>query len=229
MTATTALPSIDFDMLTDLKSKMARFTTRFDAFILAGREQLKRENDEFVAGLAEDKVLREAQLEGIARIEQDKEEIKQALEVEHQEIAAMEADITEYSQKRDDMLLLKETLQQQLEETSNIHKERSQSLQQQKNTLSQQNQQNRPELRMWETTLGLRIEASERDRLRLIFTDIAPDVTKMHTVLLDLTDGYKVVEFYPTVVVDCVNELNDSGDFGRFLRKIRNEFVALYR
>ena len=227
--ATSALPSIDFEMLADLKSKMTQFTTRFDSFIAAGRDQLKREKDEFAAGLAEDRLLQQAQLEAIDRAEAKKIELLASLKTEHQEVANMEADITEYSQKRDDMLILKEALQQQLKEDTEALKTKKNQLSSQQAVLSAQNKQNMPELRMWESTLGLKLEPSEKDRIRLIFTHIAPDITKMHIILLDIASDYKVVDCYPTIDLSCLNELNEGRDFARFLRKVRNEFVALYR
>lgn len=228
---TVALPSIDFEMLADLKQKMAAFTSRFDQFILAGREQLQRETNEYTAGMAEDRLTQQAHLQAIAQTKKEQKELLERLRLEQEDVAEMEASIAEYSAKKDDMAQLKTSLEQQITESSETLTKKRDRVAAQRRGIAQQSARNVPELRVWESQLSMTIEAPEADTLRFVFRDICEDANKMHTIVIDVSEKqYKVVECYPIISVDALlHRLNESRDFGGFLKQVRASFRSLYR
>lgn len=228
-----ALPTVDFDMITDLKARMSAFTTRFDQFILAGREQLRKERNEYVAGMAEDRLTQRAHLQSIEQTKLEQQELDAALRTEKTEVQEMSDSINEYSTKKSLMNELKESLGRQVEETQEVMAKKREALAHQRHHLALQNAKNRPELSAWETQLGLEIDAAGTDLLRFTYTHINDgDSAAPHFFIINLSSStYHVEECHPALptMEDEVMDLNKTRDFSTFLKNVRRDFKRLHK
>lgn len=230
MTTIMPLPAIDFEMLADLKSKMSAFTTRFDQFILAGREQLRKETNDFAAGMAEDRLTQKAHLQAIEQIKQEQAAIEETLQVEREEVAEIEAHITEYSSKHDAIYQLKESLEEQIREANGQLEAKRTRIAGEKHELSLQRSKNRPELEAWQDHLGLKIDVAEANKLRFTYTNIGPDSQRPHSITMDVsTSTYAITDCHPELPQTdaLLLELNRTRDFSSFLKQVRREFKGV--
>ncbi|CCG81003.1 Putative uncharacterized protein [Taphrina deformans PYCC 5710] len=199
MTSTMPLPSIDFDNLAQLKSRMSAFTTRFDQFIIAGREQLRKERDEFATGMAEDRLLQRTNQQAIEATLREQKELEATLQNEKLEVHDMQASIEDYSAKRNKMIEYKDALEQQTQGVQEIMNKKREVMAAKRHDLTIQNVKNKPELQTWETQLGMRIESAGTDMLRFEFSRINDrDINMPHSFVIDLaTSMYAVTECQP--------------------------------
>lgn len=218
-------------MILDLKSRMSNFTTRFDQFIALGREQMRKERNNHLAGLTEDRLTQRAHLQSIEKIKQDQIQLEAALEAEKAEVKEIEESIQDYSSKRAVIRDLKGDLEERLRDIQGAMSRKRQVIAQECQAISAQNAKNRPELGIWESQLGLQIETAGIDLLQFKFTKIEDrNPQESYYFVIDLaTSTYDMRECQPPL--PCINtllaELNATRDFGKFLKQMRAGFKKL--
>lgn len=227
-----ALPAVDFNMMADLKTRMKAFTTRFDQFILAGREQLRKEHDAYVAGMAEDRSTQRAHQQAIERTREEQAALEDTLTQEREEVEAVQANIDEFSTKRAAMVTLRTSLEAQVQAAQDVLTKRREAVAARRLDLARQNAQNRPELDAWETQLGLKIDAAGTDKLRFTYTHVNDrDAATPHFFIVNLADPvYAVDECHPALpdLDRLVADLNRTRDFSTFLKRTRQAFKRLH-
>lgn len=232
MSTTMALPAVDFESMTNLRARMTAFTSRFDQFILAGREQLRRERNEYVAGMAEDRLTQRAQAQAIEQTKEEQKLLAETLKQEAAEVAEVESSIADYSAKHADMLEWKAALERQITDAQSVRTKKKEVIAGRRRQLEGQNARNRPELTAWETQLGLKIDTAGEDRLRFTYTHINDkDPAMPHFFIVDLTSStYRVEECHPTLsnMDSALTDLNRTRDFSAFLKRVRQDFKKMY-
>ncbi|KAK3680723.1 chromosome segregation protein Spc25-domain-containing protein [Podospora appendiculata] len=166
------LPSIAFGF-DDLRDRMARFTTKFDAFIEQGRKRLLEERNQFrmnVAELQEDQRMKKKDIE-ILQLKTNTHQ--QVMAKEAAEMQAMQTQIASLTAQRDKQATTRDALRsrsRRRRRTSRRGWRRSGA------HAAQQESQARfnvPELDFWVTYLCMRIEgAGAEDRLKFVYTHV---------------------------------------------------------
>ncbi|KAL9639748.1 MAG: hypothetical protein Q9164_000719 [Protoblastenia rupestris] len=225
------LPPLNFGF-DELRSRMAAFTDRFDAFIATGRKRVLSERNQFrinVAELHEDQKMKKRDLEIVA---QKDAQHKQILQQQEAETLEMELAIEALTLQREQAASQRTELQGQIGLIKKDIASRQAAQSTRARELDAQSRLNLPELDFWETYLGLRIEgAGKIDRLQFVFCNLdEKDWGREAWFELDTERReYAVVDFRPKVeiegVEECVEGLNSSRDLGQFLRKMRGVFA----
>ncbi|KAF8525088.1 chromosome segregation protein Spc25-domain-containing protein [Hysterangium stoloniferum] len=99
--------------------------------------------------------------------------------------------------------------------------------------LDSQSSHQKPELRGLESKLHCTVEGVQKDVLLVRFTHLDPvDIDRDFSIVIDVsTPVYKVPTSSPIIptLPILLNELNDSREFFRFIKKVRQAFVELVR
>lgn len=228
MASTMSLPAIDANLIAALKSKMSSFTVLFDQFVASRWEQMRKERNDYLTGIAEDHSSQQARVQAIEQAKQDHVILEASIEAEQVELKEMEASISEYSSKWANMLRTKEHLEKQLRDVASDLSANREVLSQKQHVLSLQNRKNRPELHIWESQLGLQIHAAGINLLQFTYNKILnneQDTTC--SFVIDLTTSkYDLRQCTPSLpaVASVLAELNDTRDFSKFLTQMRKEF-----
>ncbi|ORY87852.1 chromosome segregation protein Spc25-domain-containing protein [Protomyces lactucae-debilis] len=233
MKSAPALPTVDFSLLTNLKDRMDAFTVEFDKFFIAGREQLRKEKNDFAAGMAEDSSQQKALIQAIEKTKIDQHELLEVMQNERAEVQEVRASISEYSKKQESLSGHKELLEGQISEVEEILAKKRAAMHIKRQELASQHAKNRPELQAWESQLGLRIETAGTDLLRFTFTRVdEKDPDRPCRMIVDVSGpDYDVTECSPSLpaMESMLTELNSSRDFSAFLKVTRQAFKSACR
>ncbi|PKY00952.1 hypothetical protein P168DRAFT_275588 [Aspergillus campestris IBT 28561] len=226
-----SLPSINFGF-EDLRSRMAQFTARFDAFIERGRKQVLEERNQFKIGLVEmqeDERMRQRDIEILNLKAQTHE---QTLQKEAAEAAEMHAAIASVEMERAARLAKRDRLKQQIDETQKAIAQKTEAQKAHSRYLDAQSRLNVPELDFWQDYLCMRIEGAGReDRLKFVYTHLLEKDWEAEAwfELGTANRDYEVFHTRPKVDRDALNReldlVNEDRDFGAFLKRMRKLFV----
>ncbi|KAJ6780684.1 hypothetical protein PWT90_01344 [Aphanocladium album] len=225
------LPNINFGF-DELRERMARFTTKFDAYIEQGRKRVLEERNQFrmnVAELEEDERMKKKAIE-IAQIKT--KTYQQSIDKEESEKQEMEAAIASLSAQRDHHLAQRDSLREQIAQTQ---REIDVKLAAQRTHAQHQEAQSRfnvPELDFWITNLCLKIEGAGRDdRLKFIYTHIDEKNWEREAwfELVTSSRDYDVKHCRPKLERDAVEKVlervNESRELVVLLKGMRELFV----
>lgn len=218
----------------ELRARMAEFRVRFDNHISQNTKLLVERRQRFEEAYSESKRQEEilkAEIESCNNLALQNAEAK-AMALD--ELDESKHAIVSYTQKRDEISRSYDALQQEITRLREEVKEKRGRLDKQKQDEEFQAALNGPELRLWEQTLGLRVEgASRTDFVRFVFTLIdKSDGNREYSIVLDLREyNYKVAECVPVLSqaqVDlALGHLNESRQINVFLSEIRRAFKSL--
>lgn len=226
-----SLPSINFGF-EDLRSRMAQFTARFDAFIERGRKQVLEEKNQFKIGLVElqeDQRMKQRDIEILNLKSQTHE---QTLQKEAAEAAEMHAAISSVTMERDTRLAKRDRLKQQIDETQKAINQKLDAQKTHARNLDAQARLNIPELEFWQDYLCLRIEGAGReDRLKFVYSHLLEKDWEAEAwfELGTSSRDYDVFHTRPKLDRDVLNHeldiVNEDRDFGAFLKRMRKLFA----
>ncbi|KAL5363059.1 chromosome segregation protein Spc25-domain-containing protein [Aspergillus floccosus] len=226
-----SLPSINFGF-EDLRSRMAQFTARFDAFIERGRKQVLEERNQFKIGLAElqeDQRMKQRDIEILNLKTQTHE---QTLQKEAAEAAEMHAAISSVTMERDARLAKRDRLKQQIDETQKAINQKLEAQKAHARHLDAQSRLNFPELEFWQDYLCLRIDGAGReDRLKFVYSHLLEKDWEAEAwfELGTSSRDYDVFHTKPKVDRAALEReldiLNEDRDFGAFLKRMRRLLV----
>ncbi|KAL4896353.1 chromosome segregation protein Spc25-domain-containing protein [Aspergillus ambiguus] len=226
-----SLPSINFGF-EDLRSRMAQFTARFDAFIERGRKQVLEERNQFKIGLAElqeDERMKQRDIEILNLKTQTHE---QTLQKEAAEAAEMHAAISSVTMERDARLAKRDRLKQQIDETQKAINQKLEAQKAHARHLDAQSRLNFPELEFWQDYLCLRIEGAGReDRLKFVYSHLLEKNWEAEAwfELGTSSRDYDVFHTKPKLDRAALDReldlVNEDRDFGAFLKRMRKLFV----
>lgn len=225
------LPSINFGF-DELRERMAKFTTRFDAYIEQGRKKVLEERNQFrmdVAELQEDQRMKKKDIE-IAQVKTTT--YQQSAEKEESEKHEMEAAVASLAAQRDHHLATRDNLRAQM---TQAQRDIDAKLAAQRTHAARQEAQSRfnvPELDFWITNLCLRIEGAGRDdRLKFVYTHI-DERNWEREAWFELATGardYDVRHCRPKLERDAVDrvleKVNESRELVVLLKGMRELFV----
>ncbi|MCJ1308337.1 kinetochore-associated Ndc80 complex subunit spc25 [Agyrium rufum] len=221
------LPIIDFNF-DDLRSRMAKFTTRFDAFIVQGRKRVLEERSNFRMKVTELEEEQRSKARDIETLTQRTQSHAQTLSKEAAEASEMRTAIAAITQQRDAHLSHRDRLKSEMAALQKSINQRLAAQRQHAVRMEAQARLNEPELRFWEECLGMRIEgAGEADRLRFVFAHIDErDWAREGWFELDMSRvDYRVGAIKPRVEADRLEEevqkLNRTRDLAMFLKGMR--------
>ncbi|KAI1495567.1 chromosome segregation protein Spc25-domain-containing protein [Biscogniauxia marginata] len=167
-----SLPSINFGF-DELRDRMAKFTTKFDAFIEQGRKRVLEERNQFrmsVAELQEDQRMKKKDIE---IIQQKTNMYQQTMSKEEAEKREMQAAIASLSAQRDRNAAARDALRRQIAETQREIDARLAAQRAHAAHMEAQSRFNVPELDFWISNLCLKIEgAGQTDRLKFVYSHI---------------------------------------------------------
>ncbi|KAI0541645.1 chromosome segregation protein Spc25-domain-containing protein [Xylaria digitata] len=166
------LPSINFGF-DDLRDRMAKFTTKFDAFIEQGRKRVLEEHNQFrmnLAELQEDQRMKKKDMEIVQHKINTHQQTRSKEDAERRE---MESSIGSLTRQRDANLAARDNLKKQIAEAQKEIDVRLAAQRAHAARIEAQSRFNVPELDFWVTNLCLRIEgAGQNDRLKFVYTHI---------------------------------------------------------
>ncbi|KAK9455896.1 chromosome segregation protein Spc25-domain-containing protein [Dipodascopsis uninucleata] len=219
--------AFNFDVL---RKTIDSFQSRFDEYITFDRKKVLSERNAFEQEMAECK---EQQLSILKQIEHYKEresEIEQERARERQEVLETERSISDFTQKKQELMLLKDAVDKQVRETQMILERKREERAKERSKFLAQSSQNAPELIFWEHNLGMRIEGVQDDYLKIVFTLISEaSWNKEYYIIVDLSArDYEITKCVPELeksTLDVITmRLNESRDFSRFLKEVRKAF-----
>ncbi|KAL1986662.1 hypothetical protein VTN96DRAFT_6040 [Rasamsonia emersonii] len=226
-----SLPSINFGF-EDLRSRMAQFTAKFDAFIERGRKQVLEERNQFrinLAELQEDQRMKQRDIEILTLKSQSH---AQTLQKEAAEAAEMHAAISSITMERDARLAKRDRLKQQIAETQKAINQKLEAQKAHARYLDAQARLNVPELEFWQDYLCLRIEGAGReDRLKFVYTHLLEKDWEREAwfELGTASRDYEIFHTKPKLdraAIDRELEIvNEDRDFGALLKRMRKLFV----
>lgn len=158
----------------------------------------------------------------------------QTLQKEAAEAAEMHAAISAVTMERDTRSSKRDRLREQISETQKAINRRVEAQKIHAHRLDAQARLNAPELAFWEEYLGLRIDGAGReDRLKFVYTHLLGKDSDAETEAwfeLGTTNrGFDVVHVRPKLdraaIERELDTLNNYGDFGVFLKRMRKLFI----
>ncbi|KAK9466283.1 chromosome segregation protein Spc25-domain-containing protein [Lipomyces arxii] len=225
----TTLPDFVFDF-DNLRRKMDSFQSKFDQYIATDRKRILSDRNKFEKEIAEAKEQEQHMLNQIEYYKEKEQEVAHENARETEEVQETEQSITEFTKKKQELSVLRDAVVRQISETQQLLEKKREERAQERSKLLVQSSQNAPELQFWEQNLGLRFEGVQDDYLKAIFWLLCEsNWDKEYQVVIDLTSrDYEISNCEPalprSVLDDITARLNESRDFGRFLKEIRNAF-----
>jgi kinetochore protein Spc25 len=247
-----SLPEVNFGF-EELRTRMAKFTVRFDAFIERERKRVLDERNQFRMNVAElrGKVSRvQSSLRKANPAAEDQRHRKRDIEIaqlksqthahtiakESAETADMHAAISNLTTHRDEMLAHRDELRTELSSLQSTLSARRDAQTRHARYLHSQSRWNGPELQFWEDYLCLRIEGvGKEDRLKFVFSHVCEkDWEREAWFELDTSDReYKILRTSPKIERDeaatCLEKLNESRELGPFFKTMREIFVKTFK
>ncbi|KXH64186.1 chromosome segregation protein [Colletotrichum salicis] len=225
------LPNVNFGF-EELRDRMTKFTSKFDAFIEQGRKRVLEERNEFrmnVAELQEDQRMKKKDIE-ILQLKTSTHQ--QTVAKEKAETREMQASIAQLSEERDKHLATRDALKKQIEETQKEIDARLAAQRAHAKQLEAQSRFNVPELEFWQQNLGLRIEgAGKDDRLKFIYTYVDDQDWEREAwfELNTASRDYDVRHCRPKLererVERVLDQLNETRELAVLLKGMRELFV----
>ncbi|KAJ9193569.1 hypothetical protein DTO166G4_596 [Paecilomyces variotii] len=226
-----SLPSINFGF-EDLRSRMAQFTVKFDAFIERGRKQVLEERNQFRINLAELQEDQRMKQRDIEILQLKTQTHKQTLQKEIAEANEMHTAIASITAERDARLAKRDRLKQQIAQTQEAINQRLEAQRAHANRLDAQARLNAPELEFWQDYLCFRIEGAGReDRLKIVYTHLLEKDWEREAWFELGTGGrdYEIYHTKPKLEREAVEReldiVNEDRDFGALLKRMRKLFV----
>ncbi|KAK9359498.1 chromosome segregation protein Spc25-domain-containing protein [Lipomyces starkeyi] len=228
-TASPNIPQFAFDF-DKLRRNMDAFQARFDTFIADDRKRILEDRNEFEKEITEAKEQEQQMNNQIEYYKEKEAELAQESASEQQEVQETESSIAEFTRKKQDLTILRDAVVAQILEIQSILDKKRAERSKDRAKFLAQSSLNAPELAFWEKNLGLRIEGFDDDQLKIVFTLISESAwSREYYVVMDLSDpDYEILRCEPQLekgVLDgMLTRLNESRDFGRFLKDVRNAF-----
>ncbi|KAK9700728.1 kinetochore-associated Ndc80 complex subunit spc25 [Basidiobolus ranarum] len=152
---------------------------------------------------------------------------------EKRDITQLKSEISKLKKGQDEITSAIEELQLQIElkrdAITRKKEERAESLQ----ALRSQRRKNQLKLNIYEDCTCMRIYGAQEDKITFIFTQIREDKPhREHAFTVDVSQGqYKVTECFPRLrdLDQIVKWVNQSGDFYKFLKKMRKSFSEYHK
>ncbi|KAK9238986.1 chromosome segregation protein Spc25-domain-containing protein [Lipomyces kononenkoae] len=229
--ATPNLPQFSFDF-DRLRRDMDAFQAKFDAFIADGRKRILEDRNAFEKEITDAQEQEQQMSNQIEYYKEKEAELAQESAREQQELQETESSIAEFTRKKQDLIVLRDAVVAQIRETQSVVDKKLAERGQDRAKFLAQSSLNAPELAFWEKNLGLRIEGFDDDQLKIVFTLISESTwSREYYVVMDLSDpDYEIIrcdpQLHKDVVDGIVTRLNESRDFGKFLKDIRSAFKA---
>lgn len=243
------LPTIDFNF-DELRQRMAQFTQRFDEFIERGRKKVLEDKNGFrmnvadLEGEREDVILHSQQdtnthlekqrqrQQKISQLASQSSSHAHILAKEAQETKEMHEAIRSLTAERDEHTNRRDQLKADIASVQASIRQRKDAQAAHQRWLDAQARHNVPELRFWETCLGLRMEGTGvDDRLKFVFLRLDRR-DEDRECWFELQIGgreYEITSIRPRVdrdEVDAAQErLNETKELGPFLKAMRSLFV----
>ncbi|QKX56453.1 uncharacterized protein TRUGW13939_03558 [Talaromyces rugulosus] len=226
-----SLPSINFGF-EDLRSKMAQFTAKFDAFIERGRKQVLEERNQFHINLAEFQKDEDMKRNDIKILTSKTQDHSQTVQREAAEAAEIHAHISSITLERDSRLAKRDRLKRQIAETQAAIDQKLEAQKAHSHYLDAQSRLNMPELEFWQDYLCMRIEGAGReDRLKIVYSHILERDWEKEA-WFELGTASRDYEIYHTkpkldraAVERELDAVNEDRDFGALLKRMRRLFV----
>ncbi|EXF74086.1 chromosome segregation protein [Colletotrichum fioriniae PJ7] len=225
------LPNANFGF-EELRDRMTKFTSKFDAFIEQGRKRVLEERNEFrmnVAELQEDQRMKKKDIE-ILQLKTSTHQ--QTVAKEKAETREMQTSIAQLSEERDKHLATRDALKKQIEETQKEIDARLAAQRAHAKQLEAQSRFNVPELEFWQQNLGLRIEgAGKDDRLKFVYTYVDDQDWEREAwfELNTASRDYDVRHCRPKLererVERVLDQLNETRELAVLLKGMRELFV----
>ncbi|KAK7207805.1 chromosome segregation protein Spc25-domain-containing protein [Myxozyma melibiosi] len=213
-----------------LKRQMDIFQAKFDEFVANDRKKILEDRNAFEQEIQEGKEKETEMLNQIRWYKEKEEEISEEMAREQQEVLETEQSISEFTRKKQELAVLRDAVVKQISEVQQMLEKAREERSKERSKILAQSSLNAPELAFWEQNLGMRIEGVDDDYLKIIFTLISEaNWDKEYYVVVDLTSvDYEVSKCEPSlnksVLERIVNRLNETRDFARFLKEVRNAF-----
>lgn len=257
-----SLPSVDFGF-NDLRERMTQFTQRFDEFIERGRKRVLEERNAFRMNVAElegkmiaippcSRINRRSsstnilppietqrtRRQAIINLESQSTSHAETLQKETAETAEMHAAISTLTHQKTHHETHRSALQSEIAATQATIRARREAQAAHQRALDAQARYNLPELKFWETCLGLRIEGageSGGERLRFCFEELGAG-GELGEGWFEIDTGaveFVVVATKPKLereeVEGAVERANEGRDLVRLLKGMRGLFVEALR
>lgn len=244
------LPVVDFNF-NDLRERMAQFTVRFDEFIERGRKRVLEERNAFrmniadLAGKKQDDCTSQGRAvidtlldqqrhrkQAITELESKTSNHAHTLAKEAQETDEMHDAIRSLRAQKEEHVARRDQVKAEIASVQAAIRQRREAQAAHQRSLDAQARHNVPELRFWETCLGMRMEGTGIDDcLKFVFVCI-DERDAERECWFELKIGgreYEVASTKPRLNRDEVDAtqdaLNESKELGPFLKAMRALFV----
>ncbi|KAH3681885.1 hypothetical protein WICPIJ_007191 [Wickerhamomyces pijperi] len=218
----------------DIELALKTLQDRFGSFVKTQRRQVQQAHIEHTQQIKDLRTQLKAIEENIEELEVLETQLLKELETNNEELQQTEsrlaADRTRYAEIEEE----RKYLQRQHDEFEDKLQSRRAELIQAKLEKDQQNDQNLPEVELYERLLGIKIESIALDILKITLTNIDSAVPeKQYSITLDISEEeYKITESTPEVheseeVQGFLTLLNDDGNIVLFLKRVRIVFKTL--
>ncbi|RAO65295.1 uncharacterized protein BHQ10_001307 [Talaromyces amestolkiae] len=225
------LPSLNFGF-EDLRSRMAQFTAKFDAFIEKGRKQVLQERNQFHSNLAELQKDYDMKQNDIKILTSKTQDHQQTIQREGAEAAEIHAHISSITLERDNRLSKRDRLKRQIAETQQAIDQKLQAQKAHAQYLDSQARLNVPELEFWQDYLCMRIEGAGReDRLKIVYTHLLEKDWEKEAwfELGTASRDYEIYHTKPKLEREAIEReldiVNEDRDFGALLKRMRRLFL----
>ncbi|SMQ46359.1 unnamed protein product [Zymoseptoria tritici ST99CH_3D7] len=229
------LPTIDFNF-NDLRERMQQFTVRFDDFIERGRKKVLEERNAFRMNIADQADQQRQRKQAITELESKSSSHAHIIAKETQETDEMREAIRSLTSQKEEHVARRDQLKTEIASTQSAIRQLRDAQAAHQRSLDAQAKHNVPELRFWETCLGMRLDGTGvDDRLKFVFVSIDDRDTERECWFELNIDGsrYEVASTKPRLNrddVDAVQDrLNESNDLGPFLKTMRAMFVEVVK
>jgi kinetochore protein Spc25, fungi type len=224
------IPTFEFKF-DEILTRMGDYQSQFDSYISQSRKLLIEKKQQFQRAYREN----EQQIE-LLKVEIESYNNLALQNAENKAIALDELEesknaIINYTAKRDQMTESFNSLQAEIGHIRQEVQKKHDQLAKEKQGIESQIATDQPEVQMWESTLGLRIEGVNRDDfIKFVFSLIDPsDEAREYSIVLDLRDYlYRIAECIPPLpqaeADRALQQLNDTRELKLFLKTIRNSF-----
>ncbi|CAK1355264.1 unnamed protein product [Cercospora beticola] len=229
------LPTVDFNF-EELRQRMAQFTQRFDEFIERGRKRVLEEKNAFRMNVADLEDQQRQKKHAIAELESKSSNHAHTLAKEAQETAEMHDAIRSLTAEREEHTNRRDQLKTEIASTQARIRQKKEAQAAHQRSLDAQARHNMPELRFWETCLGLRMEGTGvEDRLKFVFLGLdSRDADRECWFELQIGGReYEIASMKPRLdreeAAEAQERLNETKELGPFLKAMRSSFAKAVR
>lgn len=214
----------------ELQKELERFNQKINGVITDKRKQIINDKQQHHLRINELKSNESKLNQQIQSLIDRRQQLQSTITHNIEELQQQQLKLQELNDKQQSLNVQKQHLDEEIEQLASKIAKYHQDIKTSTNNLQAQTSKDDIEVTKFERYLGLKIDVIKSDCIRFIFINIDPNnIDKEFWVEIDLSDNdFKISNTFPELdsaeLSKIMTEFNNSQEFAKFLKLIRNLF-----